>query len=98
MLPIDIDVNVKIKDYHSTYYYQKGSEKFQRSKILITVLLFKGTNTLNGKTWLDGTIFLGHKKYIKRKKILCFNQKYLKIVGQRTYKNSKFKKKIKSHT
>ena len=98
MLPIDIDVNVKIKDYHSTYYYQKGSEKFQRSKILITVLLFKGTNTLNGKTWLDGTIFLGHKKYIKRKKILCFNQKYLIIVGQRTYKISKFKKKFKSHT
>ena len=90
MLPIDLDVHVKIKGYHNTYYYQKGKKKiftlflskFQYFSNGIT--LFKGTTTLDGKTWLDGTIFLGHKKYIKRKKMLCFIQKYKNLVGQRT--------------
>ena len=30
---------------------------------------------LNGKTWLDGTLFFGHKNYIKRKEMPWLIQK-----------------------
>ena len=83
MLPIDLDVHVKIKGYHNAYYCQKQKGKKKIFTLFLSkfqyfsngITLFKGTTTLDGKTWLDGTIFLGHKKYIKRKKCFALSKK-----------------------
>ena len=85
MLPIDLDVNVKIKGYHITYYYQKyknyvAERTSKKIKLKISkfqycsngITLFKGITTLNGKTWLDGTVFLGHKIKSISKERKCF--------------------------
>ena len=76
MLPIDLDVHVKIKGYHNTYYYQKGKKKIftlflsKCQYFSNGITLFKGTTTLDGKTWLEGTIFWGIKSISKERK--CF--------------------------
>ena len=85
LLPIDLDVNVIIKGYHITYYYQKDKNyvaertlkkikwkisKFQYCSNGIT--LFKGITTLNGKTWLDGTVFSGQKIYQKKENAFLY--------------------------
>ena len=85
LLPIDVDVNVIFKGYHITYYYQKYKNyvaertlkkikwkisKFQYCSNGIT--LFKGITTLNGKTWLDGTVFSGQKIYQKKENAFLY--------------------------
>ena len=76
MLPIDLDVHVKIKGYHNAYYCQKQKGKKKIFTLFLSkfqyfsngITLFKGTTTLDGKTWLDGTIFWGIKSISKERK------------------------------